>query len=80
MASQTSLEDFYVDDLLYGADSVVDATEKQTHLVAALSRDGFELRNWASNCPTLIENVPPKYRELKYPRDTTLIEVNHPTS
>ena len=48
--------DFYVDDLLTGADTQQEACFIRDELVQLLKKGGFILRKWASNDPTLVSD------------------------
>ncbi|CAK9796147.1 hypothetical protein ANTPLA_LOCUS665 [Anthophora plagiata] len=50
-ASTTILNDFYVDDLLTGCETIELAIELRNTLTSILARAGFPLRKWASNDP-----------------------------
>ncbi|XP_050077807.1 uncharacterized protein LOC126564758 [Anopheles maculipalpis] len=52
------LHDFYVDDLLTGADDVSTAIEIRKQVSSMLESAGFSLRKWASNIPEALEGVP----------------------
>lgn len=54
---------FYVDDCIFGADSVEEALEVQSQVVAILKSAGFHLRKWSSSCPILLEAIPESDRE-----------------
>lgn len=47
-------EDFYVDDVLTGADTIEEAIIIRDDLIALLKKGGFNLRKWSSNCPLLV--------------------------
>lgn len=49
--------DVYVDDLLTGADTVQDAMLIRDEVIQLLKLGSFELSKWASNEPTLLENI-----------------------
>jgi len=49
--------DFYVDDLLTGADTITDAKLIIQETEQLLRLGLFELSKWASNCPQLLANV-----------------------
>ncbi|KAK9718554.1 hypothetical protein QE152_g23137 [Popillia japonica] len=51
------LRDFYVDDLLTGADTLADAMKIRQEVVATLSCGKMELRKWASNEPSLLKDL-----------------------
>ncbi|XP_036329394.1 uncharacterized protein LOC118741502 [Rhagoletis pomonella] len=50
--------DFYMDDLLTGSDSLHGLITLQKDVAFVLSRSGFELRKWATNCQPLRERIP----------------------
>ncbi|XP_017468929.1 PREDICTED: uncharacterized protein LOC108360946 [Rhagoletis zephyria] len=50
--------DFYMDDLLTGSDSMHGLITLQKDVAFVLSRSGFELRKWATNCQPLRERIP----------------------
>lgn len=66
---------FYVDDCIYGADTVQDASKIQSDVIQALKTAGFHLRKWSSNSLGILENVPESDRETK-----TLLEFDEKTS
>lgn len=49
LGSKIILRDFYVDDLLTGADTIQEATHLRQQTMSILEKGGFELRKWASN-------------------------------
>ncbi|XP_058456554.1 uncharacterized protein LOC131433952 [Malaya genurostris] len=49
IASQVIKKDFYMDDVLSGADSLQAALECQDQLIASLKRGGFKLHKWCAN-------------------------------
>jgi len=49
--------DFYVDDLLTGADTLDEAKLARDEIIRLLQLGSFELSKWASNCPDLLENL-----------------------
>ncbi|XP_077268718.1 uncharacterized protein LOC143900848 [Temnothorax americanus] len=49
--------DFYVDDILTGADTIEDAKRIRDEIVQLLRLGAFQFSKWASNCPLLLENV-----------------------
>ncbi|XP_026331252.1 uncharacterized protein LOC113238634 [Hyposmocoma kahamanoa] len=57
-ASQVTLHDFYVDDILSGAHDVNSAKQLQTDLINMLRTGGFNLRKWSSNNGELLDNIP----------------------
>lgn len=65
-------KDFYVDDLLSGADSVPEAIECQQQVVKILQRGGFQIRKWSSNHQEVTENIDQNARDICNPLDPTL--------
>ena len=55
--------DFYVDDILTGADSVDEAKALQSSLIEVLKEAKFDLRKWTCSDASLILDLPPEYRE-----------------
>ncbi|XP_018402792.1 PREDICTED: uncharacterized protein LOC108779784 [Cyphomyrmex costatus] len=53
VGSGTVLNDFYVDDLVTGADNLQDASSIKIQTRQLLLEGGFELRKWFSNVPDL---------------------------
>ena len=49
--------DFYVDDLLTGANTRHEAAFLRRDLSQLLEKGGFPLRKWASNDPNLVSDV-----------------------
>ncbi|GBN79083.1 hypothetical protein AVEN_110598-1 [Araneus ventricosus] len=58
LASAVSLKDFYIDDVLSGADNVSSALKLQQELISRLKAGGMELHKWCANIEILLENVP----------------------
>ncbi|GJQ79779.1 hypothetical protein Trydic_g19269, partial [Trypoxylus dichotomus] len=52
------LRDFYVDDLLTGAQTIDQANKIIAEVTEILSQGKLELRKWASNKPELLQNIP----------------------
>lgn len=50
LAAATLLNDFYVDDVITGADTIKDLMTLQSELVDLLKSAGFNLRKWTTNC------------------------------
>lgn len=57
MSSRVIEKDFYVDDLLSGFDSREKAIQARDEISEILASAGFELRKWASNDETILENI-----------------------
>ncbi|XP_071643022.1 uncharacterized protein [Temnothorax longispinosus] len=51
------IRDFYIDDLLTGADTFQEAMAIRDESIQLLSLGSFELGKWASNCPELLKSV-----------------------
>lgn len=56
--------DFYVDDLLSGANTISEAIEKQRQVTSALKSGGFDIRKWSSNDRRVKDNLDDESREL----------------
>lgn len=69
IAAQTVLSEFYVDDLLTGADTISEAIEKQLQLICLMKSGKLELRKWSANRLELLEFVPTEHIEMKFPLD-----------
>lgn len=71
-----AMEDFYVDDLLTGADSIDEAMALQTELISLMKRGAMNLRKWTSNTPSLLNDLPKELIETKLLqlRDNDLIK------
>lgn len=50
----------YVDDCVFGADDLPLARQTREQLVSLLGRAGFQLRKWASNNSSLLNDIDPK--------------------
>ncbi|XP_055922824.1 uncharacterized protein LOC129953606, partial [Eupeodes corollae] len=64
VASSIILNDFYVDDVMTGADSIDEVIKLQADLVELLKSAGFHLRKWTTNCWPLLLSIPEEQREL----------------
>lgn len=62
LASHALSHDFYMDDLLSGADTVHEALEIQGQLIDCTDSAGFHLRKWISNTSEIVESVPSEDR------------------
>ncbi|XP_037926186.1 uncharacterized protein LOC119661061 [Hermetia illucens] len=60
-------EDFYVDDVLTGGDTIKEAQTLQQDLIKVLQKRGFKLRKWAANHDSLLESIPVSDREANLP-------------
>ncbi|XP_071652355.1 uncharacterized protein [Temnothorax longispinosus] len=50
-------EHIYIDDAVFGADDKPHIRQIRDQLVALLKRGGFELKKWASNSPSLLDDI-----------------------
>ncbi|XP_025155826.1 uncharacterized protein LOC112588860 [Harpegnathos saltator] len=57
LAAPILRENIYVDDVLFGNDSIPTLKQTRKELVQLLLRGGFELRKWAGNSPSLLTNI-----------------------
>lgn len=64
--------DFYVDDLLSGAENVEDAIERQTQVTKILKLGGFEIRKWSSNVHEVTSEMDKEAKDLCSNSDPTL--------
>ncbi|UYV82947.1 hypothetical protein LAZ67_22001474 [Cordylochernes scorpioides] len=58
VASEIMKRDFYVDDLLTGADTVEEAQVLIRQIIALLAEGGFPIRKWVSNSPKILDFLP----------------------
>ncbi|XP_043257983.1 uncharacterized protein LOC122400525 [Colletes gigas] len=54
--SKILINDFYVDDLLTGTQTITEAIRVRKELSAILAQAGFQLRKWATNCPSILRS------------------------
>jgi len=52
------------DDTLFGNDDITELREIRDQLIALTKRGGFQLRKWAANSQTLLDDIPNSYHEL----------------
>lgn len=71
LASPILQSDMYVDDMMSGAPSEDESLRTQQQLLKLTKEGLFELRKWSSNCPALLEALPPECRET-----TTMLEID----
>lgn len=67
IGSEVALSDFYVDDVISGADTIELALTKQSELIRLLKTGCFDLRKWSSNQIELLEHLPSDHVELNLP-------------
>lgn len=58
MAAKALKKDFYVDDMLTGADNIEAATQLTNEMIKLTSSGGFNLRKWNSNSSALLDQLP----------------------
>lgn len=78
LASAILAKDTYVDDVVCGCDSLDEARRLQSQLISLLKCGGFELRKWASNQPTLLNNIPPDHCQtncLSFDNDDVTVKI-----
>ena len=76
--SEIIRNDFYMDDLLTGADSIEEAIHISTDLTKILSSAGFHLRKWRSNSTEVLSAILRNYDESKQKTDNNYeIHKNH---
>ncbi|XP_058817019.1 uncharacterized protein LOC131680315 [Topomyia yanbarensis] len=63
VGAKTVEKDFYVDDMLSGAESIEKAQELISETSELMSSAGFLLRKWRSNQEMVLENVPSHLRD-----------------
>ena len=64
-ASRVLKNDMYVDDLLTGVDTFVDALALRDEIDSLLKRGNLNLRQWASNDLNLLEGLPSSHVNMK---------------
>lgn len=58
LAAKIINDDFYVDDVLTGANTIEEAEEIQRELLQVMESAGFNLRKWSGNSRTILERLP----------------------
>lgn len=56
-ASEIIQNDFYMDDLLSGANTIQDTIRIRDEVINILRKGGFQLRKWAANDPILLKGI-----------------------
>ena len=56
--------DIFVDDILTGSDSISNTILIRDQLIELLSKGGYELRKWSSNCKEIIADLPQEHCEI----------------
>ncbi|XP_067142348.1 uncharacterized protein [Centruroides vittatus] len=67
LAATVLTQDFYVDDLMTGANSTEEALRLQAELIQLTQQGGFNLRKWVSNHPLILDAISPELREIQLP-------------
>lgn len=57
------LNDFFMDDLMSGAENIEDGLKIYTELSEVLAKGGFQLQKWKSNCKELLSKIRDKNDE-----------------
>ena len=66
IAADIIINDFYVDDVITGADTLEELNAIKQQLVSLLALGGFNLHKWSSNCEKLLKTIPkPLHETLK---------------
>jgi hypothetical protein len=66
-AAEVIKNDFYVDDLLTGANTANEAIQLYEDVTSLLKSGGFPLRKWRSNNPDILEAIPAALQETQGP-------------
>lgn len=70
-AKPVLLNQFYVDDAIFGRDTLEEAKQTRNQLIQLLNCGGFKLRKWSSNEPQLIDDLP---EDMKSPINFTFTD------
>ena len=57
------MQDFYMDDLLSGANTELEALDIQSQISKLLRRGGFPIRKWTSNSCNIMNEIPKELHE-----------------
>lgn len=57
-ASRVVIQDFYVDDVMTGAETIEEARQLQQELIELTHRGAFHLRKWSANHPGILRDIP----------------------
>lgn len=72
IGAEITLRDFYVDDVLTGCDTIEEAVEAKTQLMALLNAGHFSLRKWSSNRSEVIADLPQSFLACQLPQAINL--------
>ncbi|XP_076377847.1 uncharacterized protein LOC117225086 [Megalopta genalis] len=69
--SRIIINDFYVDDLLTGTETILDAQKLRDEITNILEQAGFQLRKWVTNSPNILKNnlEPVEEKEISIDKD-----------
>lgn len=63
LGSRCVKSSFYVDDFIYGSDTIESGLQIQSETIEILKSAGFKLRKWSTNDSLLLANIPESDRE-----------------
>lgn len=66
LAAAVALKDFYVDDLITGADSKEKTLDIHLQMINMLKLGGFHIRKWCTNDLSLLSSIPEDLRAINY--------------
>lgn len=73
-ASLVALNDFYVDDMMSGADTEEEVISLKNELCGLFTNGGFRLRKWMSNSSKVLQSISEHDRELQVPLEINSTE------
>lgn len=65
LAAVIAKRDFYMDDVMTGANTLMEVMKLQYQLISLLNLGGFTLHKWCSNHPQLLKYIPKSKQELE---------------
>lgn len=74
IGAKTLHNNFYVDDLLSGANTLEELIHISDEVIEILKSGGFDIRQWASNHPRALENPPERLNDLEFLTDENPIQ------
>lgn len=72
LAAEVVQRDFYMDDVLTGADTHVAAIRLKDELLELMQSGGLPLLKWASNSPQVLSTIPEERKEIRSSLDIEL--------
>lgn len=72
LGAEALQHDFYVDDLLSGADTIEDAIELQKQITNILLKGGFPIRKWSSNHNMVTDHIEENAKDLQSNSDPSI--------